>query len=174
MADLINVLIVIDSDGILKKYGPNNNPDDPIHITDPNLIFMITEQDNVISGQAGNELCIKGVPGDTVQWREITLSLNPNTDVLLYKYIMTPAVSDKLTSTPKVYETKVSVPLPNSNNPFIPTMQTITEHYWYLILLKTGNVTYQFNFMILDAAGQVKGYYRLDLLIQITKNELAY
>lgn len=166
MASIINVLVAIDSDSILAKYGPNTSKDNPPFISGSNLIFMITEQDNVVSGQAGNELCIKGVPGDTVRWRETTLALNPNTDVLLYGFEATQGQG--LFTDPVAVEPATIIALPNKDNVYAPKLEKITTYYWTSDLLDVGNVTYHFKFMILNAAGQVKGYYQWDPFIQIS------
>ena len=57
---IVDVLIAIDSDTILQKYGSNYDPQNPIQITDPNLIYMITRQAHALSGQADskNIMCV--------------------------------------------------------------------------------------------------------------------
>lgn len=164
---IIDVLFAIDSDGVLKKCGKNTDPNNPTFIGNENLIFMITKQDKVVSGQAGNELKIKGTLGDAIRWRETTLSMDSNTDVLLYKLITPSTTCAKLISPPKVTKTKINVPLPDSDASLEPTMEKIINYYWHSIFLKTGDGTYNFNFMIIDAAAQILGYYSWDLLITI-------
>ena len=166
MARIINVLIAIDSDTILQKYGKNTDPNNPKQIAS-NLIYMITEEDNAMKGQAGEELKIKGTPGDTIRWRETTLSLDPNTDVLLYKFVTSGALASKLFSTPKPVTHDIIIALPDEDNPLKPITKQITTHYWTSDLLKVGDVTYHFNFIILDAQGEVQGYYRLTIHIMV-------
>ena len=167
MAKIINVLIAIDSDTILKTYGPNTDPNNPKQIAASSLIYMITEQDNAMKGQAGTELMVKGVPGDVIRWRETTLSLDPNTDVLLYKFVTSSASAPKLFSTPRPMTPDTIIALPNEDNLLKPITEQITTYYWTSDLLKVGDVTYHFNFMILDAQGKVKGYYWWDPYIHI-------
>ncbi|MCZ9344557.1 inclusion body family protein, partial [Streptomyces sp. TRM76130] len=85
MADL-DVLIAFDAATIVER-NPNasRNPDAPTHV-DHNLIYMTTRQDHVI-GTSGAELNLRAEPGDSVKWRETTLSLGTDYKALLYRYV---------------------------------------------------------------------------------------
>lgn len=126
MADLINVLITIDSESILAKYGPNNDPNNPAVITSPDLIYMISEPDHVLAGQATEELTIKGTPGDVIRWREISTCMDFN--VLLYRFIA--KEGDKLISTPASLTLSTTVPLFDPENPIRPIIEKITTSLW--------------------------------------------
>ncbi len=164
MAGLINVLITIDSESILTKYGPNNDPNNPVVITSPDLTYMISEPDHVLAaGQATEELIIKGTPGDVIQWREISTCMDFN--VLLYRSIA--KESDKLISTPASLTLSTTVPLFDPENPIRPIMEKITSSLWRSDVLMAGNVVYLFCFMILDRKSNIKSYYCWDPYIHI-------
>lgn len=167
MAKIINVSISIDSDNILQNFGKNTDPNNPKFLGNDasKYIFMITEQDNVVTGQAGHELKIKGVPGDVIRWRETTLSMDANTDVLLYRFVTTQGTG--LFSTPVPRQVDTIIALPEENNPLKPITEQITTYYWTSDLQHVGDVTYHFCFMILNAAGQIQGYYSWDPYIHI-------
>ncbi|CAM5737376.1 hypothetical protein SHIRM173S_08062 [Streptomyces hirsutus] len=47
---------------------------------------MTTRQDHII-GTSGAELNLRAEPGDSVKWRETTLSLDTDHKALLYRYV---------------------------------------------------------------------------------------
>lgn len=161
--EIINVLVAIDSDNILKKYGTNNSPDNPVYITGPDQIFMITEPDNVLSGQASEELVLKGTPGDVIRWREISSCMEFN--VLLYKFV--PTAGATLISDPQSLVHSTTIPLPNPSDPLHPITEEIDTSFWSSEVLRIGDVTYKFYFMILDHANKIQGYYCWDPYIHI-------
>ena len=167
-SQIIDVLIAIDSNLILQtpKYSGPSNAENPIWITDPNLIYMITRQANALSGQAGNELQIKAKVKDVIRWRESTLSLKLNSEVVLYDFVTTTGVN--LFSMPRADVADAIIPLPDPNNILHPKIQTVEDFYWHSDMLKAGDVVYHFKFIILDASGNVKGYYAWDPFIHIT------
>ena len=169
MADdnsIIDVLIVIDEETILTDYGTNNTPDTPTQITKPNLIFMVTKQANVISGEAGTELKLSAKSLDVIRWREATLSLNSANTAILYKFVA--ASGGDLISQPVPLLADVTDPLPNPSDPTHPGSQTIKSYFWNSTVLSAGNVTYHFQFMIVDREGNIQGYYWWDPFITIT------
>lgn len=164
--EIIDVLVAVDADTIVLKFGTNTDPNSPVQVTDASLIFMITKQSDAVSGDAGNELTIGAKTLDTIRWRETTLSLNAAYSALLYKF---EAVSGgNLISPPIPLEADVKTPLPDPANPTTPKIQTIKSYFWSSTVLAPGSVTYHFNFMIVDRSGDVQGYYWWDPFIKIT------
>ncbi|MBI9050756.1 MAG: inclusion body family protein [Anaerolineaceae bacterium] len=164
--EIIDVLVAVDADTIVSKYGTNTDPNSPVQITDPTLIFMITKQADAVNGNAGNELTIGAKTLDTIRWRETTLSLNAAYFALLYKFEA--GAGGNLISPPIPLEADVETPLPDPANPTVPKKQTIKSFFWNSTVLEPGSVTYHFNFMILDRNGDVQGYYWWDPFIKIT------
>ncbi len=98
MSRVTDVLVSFDTETILKKYpNPSRNPDQPTLI-DWQHVYMITNQDNVVSGQAGGELDLKAQVGDLIRWRETSLSLGFEKSVIFYRFIGN--VGANLISTP--------------------------------------------------------------------------
>jgi nematocidal protein AidA len=164
--EIIDVLIVIDAETTLSTYGPNGDSKNPTQITNSNLIYMITKQAEVVSGNAGNELNISAETLDVIRWRETTLSLNADYDAILYSFVA--AAGGTLISTPEPLLVTVSTPLPNPADPLHPTTQTVQSYFWSCTVLNQGDVTYNFKFMIVDRHGAVQGYYSWDPFIHIT------
>ncbi|WP_209311906.1 MULTISPECIES: AidA/PixA family protein [Bradyrhizobium] len=98
MSRVTDILVAFDTESILQKYSnPSKRPDSPTLI-DFRHVYMITNQDNVISGQAGGELDLKAQVGDLIRWRETSLSLGFEKSVIFYRFIG--KVGNELISTP--------------------------------------------------------------------------
>ncbi len=165
--EIIQVLIAIDAETIIATLGTNSDPNNPVQVTDASLIWMITKNADVVTGNAGNELNIKAETEDVIRWRESTLSLNSDYTALLYKFDQTGGDPD-LISPPDPLLAKVKVPLPNSANPLQPGSQEIESYFWETTVLNPGTVTYHFMFMIVGRDGTVAGYYWWDPFITIS------
>jgi hypothetical protein len=165
MSDFINVLIVIDAETIIERYGKNSDPDRPTLIPDSsNLIYMTARQDHII-GSPGSELTVKASPDDIIRWRETTLSLNSRYTSILYRFDASSGAD--LIDPPEAKSVVVNEPLPNSHHPLNPTTQKVNSFYWQCTVLEPGSVTYHFSFMILDHSGEKLGYYYWDPFISI-------
>ncbi|MEW1847670.1 inclusion body family protein [Nonomuraea angiospora] len=165
MSEFINVLIAIDAETILERFGKNTDPDRPTSIPDSsNLIYMTTRQ-NQLGSTPGSELTVNASPMDIIRWRETTLSLNSEYTGILYRF-NTLAGKD-LISAPAPRSVVLSEPQPNGQDPLNPTTQKISSYYWECEVLDTGTVTYNFSFMILNRKGEKQGYYCWDPFINI-------
>uniref|UniRef100_A0A8D8VG83 Uncharacterized protein n=1 Tax=Cacopsylla melanoneura TaxID=428564 RepID=A0A8D8VG83_9HEMI len=79
-----NILVVIDTDRLEKDYHNETrrlDPEKPTTIEDK-YAFMITTNENVVSGQATAKLHIKGLVGDKVKW--FGTSVSNDIDVIVY------------------------------------------------------------------------------------------
>ncbi|QAU24172.1 inclusion body protein [Dyella sp. M7H15-1] len=164
MSIVTDVLASIDTKAILDKYGPNNSMDNP-PVIDPKYIYMTVTQGQVVSGQAGGELDVKAAVGDVVRWREASMSLGFEQQVIFYKFVGT--ANKELITAPAPREATVTVPVPNAQDPKKPNKQTVKNYFWTAETLSTGRVTYHFQFQILDRDGNLKGCYQWDPFITI-------
>ncbi|UVM49209.1 MULTISPECIES: inclusion body family protein [unclassified Pseudomonas] len=165
MSRVTDVLVSIDTETILKNY-PNisKNPHTPTTI-DFRHVYMVTNQNNVVSGQAGGELDLKAQVGDLIRWREASLSLGFEQAVIFYKFIGN--VGNELISTPTPRKATASFAVPNTSNPSVPSCQKVDNHYWSSETLACGRVTYHFNFLIVDRDCQIIGCCAWDPFISI-------
>lgn len=165
---IIDVLIVIDAETILEKFPDQGlDPLNPVQVTDADLIFMTTKEDNKIKGSEGNELTVKARTLDVIRWRETTLSLNAAFSSILYQFVF--SEGKELISKPEPLLITVDSPLPNDEDPTKPTTQNIQNYFWNSTVKHGGHATYHFNFMILDRDGKILGYYFWDPFIQISE-----
>lgn len=174
MSATIEVLVVFDAATILADNpNPSQDAGSPTP-ADGQYIFMITDQANAGSGQAGNELNVLAQTGDTIRWREATLAPT-DYEALLYAFTMeqNPQAGQQpggpsLISTPVPILISVTEPFPDPGNPSVPQMQRLNDYFWNCTVENPGSVTYQFSFMLVDRNGNVKGYFTWDPFITIT------
>ena len=161
----IDILVAIDTETIQATYGHSLDPKKPVNVPNkPNLIYMIVRNQNAVDGQAAAELRISAETMDTIRWRATSLSLNSDTEVVLCSYS-----GDKpLISDPEPILAQVKCPLPNPNDPYNPTTQTINSYFFNAVVKNPGQVTYHFVFLIVDRHGAKIGYYQWDPFINIT------
>jgi hypothetical protein len=166
MADL-NVLIAFDAATIVERNpGASRNPDTPTYV-DERLVYMTTRQDHII-GTSGAELNLRAEPGDTIRWRETTLSLGSDYKALLYRYVS----SDNghvLIRTPEIEVIDGVYPMPKEGSEGRPDFvtQNSQDHYWRTTVKRAGKVVYHFSFQILDRHRQLKGYFQWDPCITV-------
>ncbi|GHH91214.1 inclusion body family protein [Streptomyces capillispiralis] len=168
MAEL-NVLIAFDAATIVER-NPNasRNPDAPTY-ADQSLIYMTTRQDHII-GTSGAELNLRAEPGDSVKWRETTLSLGSDYKALLYRYVSSDT-SHVLIRTPEIEVVDGVYPMPQEGSEGTPafTTQEYEDHYWRTTVKRTGKVVYHFYFQILDRHRNLRGYFQWDPFITIER-----
>ncbi|MET7291607.1 inclusion body family protein [Streptomyces griseoloalbus] len=168
MAEL-NVLIAFDAATIVERNpGASRNPDAPTY-ADQSLIYMTTRQDHII-GTSGAELNLRAEPGDSVKWRETTLSLGSDYKALLYRYVSSDN-NHVLIRTPEIEVVDGVYPMPQEGSEGTPafTTQEYEDHYWRTTVKRTGKVVYHFYFQILDRHRNLQGYFQWDPFITIER-----
>jgi nematocidal protein AidA len=164
---IIDVLVAIDTETILNNYDNSLDPNNPVNVqNNSNLIYMVTKQENALSGQAGAKLTISAKTLDVIRLRATSLSLNSDSQVFLYKFISSPG--QQLISPPGPLSALVNAPVPNPVDPINPTTQPIKSYFYNSTVLNPGNIVYHFYFLIVDQYGNEKGYYWWDTFITIT------
>ena len=161
---IIDILMVIDADTIVAGYPPGTAAQ-PTSIDKP-LIWLVVNQGNAVFGEGSKELKIKARTLDEVRWREATLSLNSASVGVLYKFFA--LRGDDLLSPPTPLLASVKTRLPNPADPTHPGSQVVQSYFWSTTVLQPGEVTYAFQFMIVDRDGAVQGYYAWDPFLAIT------
>jgi hypothetical protein len=178
-----HVLIVFDTELIMRTYGKGGTLSAPIQIMSqpPTGIYMVTRSSIAISGQGGGELTVGVVVGDEIRWRPTSLALGAQHSVLLYDCFVYANGNQNCVSTPMINGKMVYsvVPILGPTPGSIPIMQTsfIDDVYWSCKALKatpktgTLNVEYHFKFQI-EGVGNtgeptILGYYEWDPFIVI-------
>ncbi|EJL73269.1 inclusion body family protein [Chryseobacterium populi] len=80
----IDVLVVIDTDYVMKHYpNPSQDPNNPTGI-DHNSQHMIVSNSNAISGQGSADLNFSAKAGDNVSFRSTSIYQNSDDAVIIY------------------------------------------------------------------------------------------
>jgi nematocidal protein AidA len=127
MSEFIDVLITIDAKAIVDKYGRNTHSNSLAGV-DRSLIHLDAKQSQVVSAPGSIDLAVAARPGDTIRWRETTLSMNTEYTGILYGF--TPQAGGDLISTPQPRNFTINEPLPNMRDPLNPTMQQVKTYVW--------------------------------------------
>lgn len=164
---ILDVLITIDAKEIMRTVSvPSLDPKRPTGVGNTGLIYMITQQGSALSGNTGAEMNLSATVGDVIRWRETTLALNYEYQVLLYEYNS----DNPILSPPVPLVGQVDIPLPNPSDPLNPNAQTVNSYFWQATVLRAGHVTYNFSFMITDRNGKALGYFYWDPFITIVNS----
>lgn len=162
----IEILVAIDAETLIDEGHLSQKHDAPTSIDSAKTVYMIVKNDEAISGQAGNELKVAARTNDLIQWRETSLSLNSEYAVLFYQFR---SGQKDLISTPQLSIVSSNFPYPNPDNHLEPMKQTIQGHVWFSLVEEPGDVTYHFDFMIVDRDNKILGYCTWDPFIHITQ-----
>lgn len=162
---IIDILMAVDADSIVSSYPPGTSSR-PTSI-DETMIYLIVRQENGVFGEGTGELKVTARTLDTLRWRETSLSANATFSAILYQYEPVGGKTDIL-SDPMPIVAEVKTPLPDPGDLLHPTTQTINSYFWSAQAIAEGEITYAFNFMIIDRDNLVQGYYTWDPFIQVT------
>jgi hypothetical protein len=141
-----DVLVIIDTETILKKYPPH--PTEPVKITDPEGLVAFQYR----GAPATPHLYLDGRPLDVIRLRERSISLNnEESAVLFYDFYVSPRAKLMTRPEPIVYRGISPVP---GDVPTKPEMQRIDQYLWQSTVIATGSTMAEFFFMILkEGAG---------------------
>ncbi|MBC8954212.1 AidA/PixA family protein [Xenorhabdus sp. PB62.4] len=144
MADVIDVLVVVDAQSIM-KYITDNKMKNEMDVNKPILlgnkseyIHMLTppNKEHYMSGQGTSELWIKVNIGDVVRWRGVTLSKDSEYSAALLKLKSVGGTPQNYFATPKVQPIHSYVPVLKSDNailnpdPLEVNFQETIGYYW--------------------------------------------
>ncbi|MEM7537778.1 MAG: inclusion body family protein [Chloroflexota bacterium] len=166
MSKVIDILIVVDAETIIKDYGRNNEPAEAAQINSDH-VFMTVKEDQALSGQGGGDLEIKANVGDILRWRQTTISLGSGYSAMLCEFKQTAGKDLIINDGPRT--NKVIVPLPNPNDVYHPNTQVITDYHWNGEVNDYGSEYYAFLFLITDRHGKTQGFYSWDPKVQVNE-----
>ncbi|HHG84278.1 MAG TPA: hypothetical protein ENJ82_05970 [Bacteroidetes bacterium] len=166
----IPIMIVFDGETIQEKAGTGGSMDHPISLggIQGNCIYMMAQNNYVVSDQAGAELNISAEPEDIVQWRATSIDRTNYSPILVEFDVSSGSqyISTAVDTLPTLYYYLSK----DANNPDSGTQQASgLESIWQATVLNTGSVTYHWTLKLMDREGNVIGYYNWDPFITIHK-----
>lgn len=165
---VIDVLIVVDTETVLAKYGAGGSVGHPYSV-DERLIWAVAKKDSVVFANATGELKLRAQTEDIIRWRATGLSLNSEDSVILYAFAVKKQSGPGLIRKPRANLVELKTPLPQENDPAKPAMQTVQDYFWQTTVQRSGHEIYTFNFMIVHRDGTVRGHFTWDPTITISE-----
>lgn len=165
MSKIINVIVVIDTDGVVANYDSNTDSDDPTGVGH-SYGYMVGTGTTVNSGQGTGDLSISALVGDTVRFFGVSGSNNFEDGVLLFNL---PRYSgDQVFSDFEYQQFNKSTVVPNSNTEPLPAA-TADQDFWFFEadVVADGTENYEVQFGLYtrnEETGQPElyGYYKWD------------
>ncbi|WCG84764.1 inclusion body family protein [Pectobacterium sp. A5351] len=169
---IINIIVVIDTDSIIRDFtgkNPSQDANKPTGISHQ-YSYMVVSSGSALQGQASADLNIKANVGDVIRWTGTSESDNFDSSVLVYglpKF----GGTDVFTGTTFKMYTKTSM-LPKQNGPF-PVTYT-DQSYWFIQadINQKGTENYQIQFGLYyrpdGGAQQLFGYFCWDPTITVS------
>jgi Inclusion body protein len=139
-----DVLVVIDTETILRKYPPDPTGR-PIEVTDPEGLVTFVGP----GIRAAPNLNLDGAVLDVIRMRERSVLLNIGAAALFYDFDINPQTSLMTRPEPIVYS--CIAPKPGSS-PVKSEVQRLDQYVWQSTVVKTEQTASKFSFLILEAA----------------------
>ncbi|MDA9398641.1 AidA/PixA family protein [Bradyrhizobium sp. CCBAU 45389] len=162
----VAVLIIVDAETLLSRY-PNVSlsPDAPVRV-DSEHLYVLAARDGGPLGSNDGHLDLAVRPGVHLRIRGNALALRGEHIVVFYGIAQEHA--DVLSPFELVQRRALTVATPNFENLLQPGNQSIDDHFWQSQVLADGVAACDLNFMVLNKACLVLGYFRWRLQINIS------
>ncbi|MFJ5384694.1 inclusion body family protein [Pectobacterium sp. CHL-2024] len=146
--DVINIIVIIDTDLIIRKFKDKPVSQDSAKPTQigHEYSYMVATSESVIKGSGTADLHIKASVGDVIRWTGISESGNFDSSVLVYGLPKFGGVDVFKNTVFDMYKKKSMLPNPNSGGPFPVTFTE--QSYWFIqaSISNTGTEAYQIRF----------------------------
>jgi len=165
----VDVSIFIDADAILGKYPHSLDSDAPTPVESDDII-VITRQGMGHPTEGRDHVRLAAHIGTTLRLREFSPIPGGANSVLLYAFAgRDRGAAAALIAAPRLILADTTRPFPNDQDPAIPDSETTKSFSWQSQILRHGKAAYPMSFMIVDAAGEVQGYFSWTPTLTIKK-----
>ncbi len=161
----ITVLIVVDVETLLSSHADSTMTSEDPAIADYVHFYVLTVRDGEPLGRNDARIDLDAKPGDHIRIRAISLALRGEHSVLLHG--IAHEQSDVLSPFDLVLPGALTVATPNADNLLEPGRQSIDDHFWQSQVAASGLAECELDFMVLDTACAVAGYFQYHLQIGI-------
>ncbi|WP_426754927.1 AidA/PixA family protein [Myxococcus sp. Y35] len=159
-----NVLVIVDAESLYqdKQGSLSTDSNSPLDLGDQTpYIYMFVRQDDVLSGQAADNLSFTVNTNNIIRWRIASLTGNTRFSVSLSGCDIIRGVD--LLSQPTFIEPIVTVPVPSVNGYQVNVnqTQTYTDSYYQATAVNPSAdpVYYKLEFALADNDGDILGYF---------------
>ncbi|WP_445215916.1 AidA/PixA family protein [Bradyrhizobium sp. Pa8] len=161
----VAVLLIVDAETLLSRYSNVSlSPDAPVPI-DSEHLYVLAARDGGPLGSNDGHLDLVVTPGVHLRIRGNALALRGEHIVVLYGIAQEHA--DVLSLFELVQRPALTVATPNFEKLLQPGNQRIDDYFWQSRVLADGVAPCDLNFMVLNKACSVLGYFRWRLQINV-------
>jgi hypothetical protein len=166
MQKIIDILAVYDSETILRNY-PNASQDcsRPTGIAH-NCLYLLANQQYVISGQATADLHIRALVADVIRIRSTDLAYNTVLPAVIYAVAGAEKVLSPVQA--EIAKREIPVPAPPMGCPSPYTMEAVINSDCAATVVSHGDANCRLNFWILGSTAQRTFYYVDGLRITVS------
>ena len=151
--DVIDVLVAIDTEAIVKSVGFDNSASNPSTV-DPSHVSIAG------SGQSAKDNNLSFNSPDPVYWRASAIGLGDPCEI--YDFVGT----DEVITQPQLESLNGTTLTPNPENPSEPTVNNnIKLWHWKSTAGRKGQATCGIRFVIIGREGRQTGYYQCNISI---------
>ena len=162
----ITVLIVVDVETLLSRYADSTTSEATV-VADSIHFYVLASCDDEPLGRNDARIDLAAKPGDYIRIRAISLALRGEHSVLLHS--IAHAQSEILAPFDLVLPGALTVATPNADNLLEPGRQSIDDHFWQSQVVASGIAECDLDFMVVDTACALAGYFRYHLQIGIAQ-----
>lgn len=163
----VAVLVIVDVETLLSRSADISQSQDAPTIVDGEHIYVLSARDNEPLGRNDGHLALAVAPGAHIHLRANALALRGEHIVLFHGIAQESA--DVISPFELVRRENLTIPTPNFDNLLHADSQSIDDHFWRSEVLVDGIVVCDLNFMVLDKACAVLGYFQSSLQISISE-----
>jgi len=168
---VINVMVIFDIAKIISKHNKGGDQTTPVTINDG--YYLVTESNNVLSGQGTTSLQLKAVAEnehdiDTIRWREYSISFGVY-QCFVTAIVLTPPTSGGPTCLSPAEFKMLSPTLLVRTTADNATKQTVSDNFWEAAVQDAGTLTYQIQFQLVDITNNFNslGYFQFETSLQV-------
>jgi hypothetical protein len=169
--NIINVLVMLDTEEIIKTYKtPSQEKDNPTTMpTATPLAYMVATRGSVISGAGGGNLVIKANVGDVIRWTGQSESANFDSSILIYD--LQRVGGDEVFTAPTFKKYTKSSMMPAQTTIFPVTF--VDQTYWFMQadISNKGKEDYRVKFALYNrpdgGAQKLYGFFTWDPSIKV-------
>ena len=162
----VTVLVIVDAETLMSRSAHISHSEDAPTIVNGEHLYVMTPRDEEPLGRNDGHLDLAVNPGNHIHIRGNALALRGEHIVLFHGIAQESA--EVVSPFELVLRANVTVPMPSFDNLLHASSQSIDDHFWQSEVLARGVVACDLNFMVLDKACAVLGYFRSRLQISIS------
>ena len=161
----VAVLIIVDAETLLSRASSVSLSADAPTLVDSEHLYVMSARNDGPLGRNDGHLDLTTSPGNQINMRGAALALRG--EHIVFFHTLAHENADVLSPFELVLRGNLPVPTPTFDNLLQLSSQKCDDHYWQSQVLVPGVAACKLDFMVLDKACAILGYFRSHLQIAI-------